>query len=134
MKRILLLLNLALTLPSITLRSSGDKRTDLFRAIREVESNGNMWAVGDDGMSIGPYQISYDYWLDACKQDPWLKRGSWLHCIFRPYAERTMAAYWTLYGPADPSYEQLARIHNGGPLGYKKPQTKAYWRRVQGRL
>ena len=27
--------------------------------------------------------------------------------------------------------EKIARIHNGGPKGYKKRATNAYWRKVQ---
>ena len=27
--------------------------------------------------------------------------------------------------------EKIARIHNGGPKGYKKRATKAYWKKVE---
>ena len=30
-----------------------------------------------------------------------------------------------------PTDEDMARIHNGGPNGYKNPATVAYWQRVQ---
>ena len=33
-----------------------------------------------------------------------------------------------------PTNEDLARIHNGGPDGYKKPATVGYWQKVQSHL
>ena len=33
-----------------------------------------------------------------------------------------------------PTDEDLARIHNGGPNGYKNPATLDYWRKVQQHL
>lgn len=58
--------------------------------------------------------------------------------IYRDKAEDMMRVYWLHWGtqyerkahkPVD--YEVLARIHNGGPLGWKKPETLAYWERVK---
>ena len=31
----------------------------------------------------------------------------------------------------DPSVEEIFRMYNGGPIGYKKPETIAYWRKVE---
>lgn len=33
-----------------------------------------------------------------------------------------------------PTDEDIARIHNGGPNGYREANTVAYWRRVQSQL
>lgn len=38
-----------------------------------VESNGNIDAVGDGGLAIGPFQIHNVYWLDAVAHDPSLR-------------------------------------------------------------
>jgi hypothetical protein len=44
--------------------AAGDELRPLFAAIRTVETSGveaPNEAIGDDGKSIGPYQISYAY-------------------------------------------------------------------------
>ena len=33
-----------------------------------------------------------------------------------------------------PTYEDVARIHNGGPNGYKKTATYKYWQKVKKKL
>ena len=38
---------------------------ELFDAIRCVESNGDVCAIGDDGRSLGAYQIMRGYYQDA---------------------------------------------------------------------
>ena len=38
---------------------------ELFDAIRCVESNGDVCAIGDDGHSLGAYQIMQGYYQDA---------------------------------------------------------------------
>lgn len=64
------------------------------------------------------------------------------YIFLNPYVEETMMQfYWRHWGihyqkkTGKPvSYEVLARIHNGGPLGWKKPETVAYWNRVKAVL
>jgi hypothetical protein len=38
------------------------------------------------------------------------------------------------YAPKGASDEVLARIHNGGPKGYKKTATVKYWNKVKKEL
>ena len=33
-----------------------------------------------------------------------------------------------------PTNEDLARIHNGGPNGYKKTATDGYWKKVKNKI
>ena len=40
-----------------------------------VESGGDINAVGDGGLAIGPFQIQEAYWSDAVEYDPSLKSG-----------------------------------------------------------
>tara|TARA_R100000479_G_scaffold147203_1_gene82685 strand:+ start:202 stop:606 length:405 start_codon:yes stop_codon:yes gene_type:complete len=123
-------LKLILPLPTPHLRRS-DYST-LFRAIRLVESGGEYYApyaVGDSGRSIGPYQISFGYWIDAYNYDPDLD-GTWAMCVDQTYAEQVMMQYWQRHAPKDATWEVLARIHNGGPNGYHKAETQQYWKRV----
>ena len=56
----------------------------------------------------------------------------------RETSEKMMREYWAHWGEhyeektGNPvTYEVLARIHNGGPLGWKKPETLAYWQKVK---
>lgn len=55
----------------------------------------------------------------------------------RDKAEYMMAIYWLHYGDLyqretgkEPDFEVLARIHNGGPDGWRKESTRSYWQRV----
>jgi len=107
---------------------------DFFDAIRRVETGGmpdqGRYAVGDNGKSIGPYQIQRAYWQDARMKD-----GRYGDCLAdHVYSERTMRAYFQRYAPkalAAGDWETLARIHNGGPKGHTKKATEAYWLKVK---
>ena len=48
----------------------GPISSNLFKAIKLVESNGDINAVGDGGNSIGPFQIRKQYWKIAIGVDP----------------------------------------------------------------
>lgn len=109
----------------------------LLAAIMAVES-GNGVMVGDKGKSIGPYQIQKVYWQDATKG----RQGSYTQCYNKKYSEQVVKAYWKRYAPTAyrnvtrgkgtlKDKEILARIHNGGPNGYKKQATVKYWHKVQ---
>ena len=107
----------------------------LFNAIREVETGGHPDpnnAEGDGGKSLGCYQIQYNYWYDALQHHPEI--GGTYEDVRNPYyAEWVMLAYWSRYAPDD-TYETLARIHNGGPMGYLRTATQPYWKKVQACL
>lgn len=120
----------------LCVENSNANMDQFLRAIRMVESSGRMNPPdGDQGRSIGPFQISKAYWLDACKQDPSLKRGSFQDCRKYEYAKRVVAAYLTRYGLTAlqrRDWKTLARIHNGGgPQGAKINATLPYWEKVR---
>ena len=95
--------------------------------------------------AIGAYQIHKIY-IDDCNrisqlrsnpvrfnyEDRWDKRKSremvkiyLLHYFYIAFENSTETlAPW----------ETIARIHNGGPNGWKKPSTKAYWLKIKARL
>ena len=106
----------------------------LFDVIREVETGGHRnpaHAQGDNGRSLGPYQISRAYWKDSGVP------GRYQMVRNKAYAERTMKAYWKRYCPRGLSrldFQTLARVHNGGPKGARSSRTMSYWRRVQRKL
>jgi len=108
----------------------------LLNALAVVESNNNDAAVGDNGRAIGRYQIWEIYWHDAVEFCPSLK-GEYKDVTQKEYAERVITAYLLRYAKdsvENKDYEKLARIHNGGPKGYKKKATLKYWDRVEEKL
>ena len=104
----------------------------LLDAIRVVETggepNGGRDALGDQGRSLGPFQIQRSYWIDSGVP------GSWEDCREPSYARRVVHAYWRRYAPqayASADAQVLARVHNGGPAGARSQRTLAYWARVE---
>ena len=116
---------LAVQLPAVT-----DLRP-LFDAIRQVETGGDPHpanAIGDHGVSLGPYQIKKQYWRDSGVP------GGYERVRERSYAERVMIAYWQRFCPfalGQGDWRTLARVHNGGPNGPWDPRTITYWQRVK---
>ena len=116
----------------------------LLDAIMEVESGGDENAVGDGGKSRGAYQISRAYYYDAVEFDPSLTNGGRTYeDVHGPgssaYAEGVVRSYMERYAIPErlghnPTYEDMARIHNGGPDGYKEDSTLDYWERIQSWL
>ena len=120
-----------------------DPFAQLLDAIAIVESNNNPDAEGDFRrdvpMAIGAYQLwkiyvddvnriygsefSYDDRWDAAKSREMVR----LYLIH--YGKR----YSRLTGKPC-TLEVLARIHNGGPNGFKKEATKKYWSKVKKEL
>jgi|TARA_R110000744_G_scaffold207487_1_gene326164 hypothetical protein len=90
-----------------------------------VESGGNINAVGDDGKAFGLYQIHAGYAADA---------GFTNHdAAFNPiFAQEMVKNYMARYATEERigrpvTVEDICRIHNGGPNGYKRSSTDAYW-------
>tara|TARA_R110000744_G_scaffold129301_1_gene236678 strand:- start:978 stop:1493 length:516 start_codon:yes stop_codon:yes gene_type:complete len=107
----------------------------LLDALIQVESNGNDEAVGDNGNAIGCLQIWKIYWTDATEFSG--IGGSYKDCYKREYAKKIVNAYMKRYAkeawtnPTKFNAEKCARIHNGGPRGYKKKATLKYWEKVK---
>ena len=105
----------------------------LLEAIRIVESNNNPDAVGDGGNAIGIYQIWEDYHTDACMAGN--INGKYLDCYNPVYAKNVVVEYMKRYaterrlGVVTP--EKIARMHNGGPNGWRIDATKKYWDKVE---
>lgn len=107
----------------------------LFAAMRQVESFSGRKPVGDNGRSRGVYHIQACYVADvnrvystkftlADRDNPVTA-----HRIVRLYLAHYGRVYTKVTGkPA--TCEVLARIHNGGPRGWRKKATIKHWRRV----
>ena len=109
----------------------------LILAIMTVESGGNDKAIGDGGKAYGCLQLHASYVADASE----FAGKDWTHedAFDRETAIDIMLAYMSRYAtPArlgrSVTAEDIARIHNGGPNGYKKPSTNAYWIKVKAVL
>ncbi len=129
---------------------------DLLDAIEWVESRGDVNAVGDyvllvesDGFApewgiykaVGSFQLHEIYVDDICRilgKNKYTYADRWDRDKSRKMTEiyimyyagiRTNVSYTT-----EQWYETMARIHNGGPDGYKKESTKPYWDKVKARM
>ena len=108
--------------------------TRVLQAIRIVESNNIPSAVGDGGNAIGVYQIWESYWKDATEFSN--LGGKYRDCFVPEYADRIVRCYMKRYATPrrlgrEATMQDIARIHNGGPNGYKKQATIKYWEKVE---
>ena len=114
----------------------------LLDAIRQVESDGDIWAIGDENLrdkAYGPYQIRMPYYLDAVKCCPSLENGGKSFKDVnggQEYSEEVISCYMGKYANSErlghqPTAEDIARIHNGGPNGHKSTSTDAYWTKLR---
>jgi hypothetical protein len=106
----------------------------LLPAIIWQESNGNDNAVGDNGNAYGCLQIWQSYMSDVYK---WRTAKECLgnRKLSIDVYQKYMARYATEKQLGRPVTDQdIARIHNGGPSGWKKPQTQVYWWGVQAKM
>lgn len=107
---------------------------ELAKAIHKVESSGRVGRniYGDKGKAIGPLQIHFENWKDATDFDKSIG-GKYSDCHDLEYSKLIFDAYLRRYG-AGKSAEDRARIWNGGPRGYEKSVTIAYWKKVKQNL
>lgn len=111
----------------------------IIKALIAVESCGNPNAIGDNGQAVGVLQIH-----PACVQDVNRITGKAynIHDRVNPQKSREIcAAYLMHYGKRyerrtgkTATAEVYARIWNGGPSGYRRESTRAYWRKVQAAM
>ena len=118
-----------------------------FSAIQGAESGGcrdPLNAVGDSGTSIGPYQITRGYFSDAASFNPSLLNGgkTW-ESTKGPgsleFSQMVMQSYSNRYCTEarlgrEPTFDDFARMHNGGPNGHRNPNTLMYLEKVKSFL
>jgi len=107
---------------------------DFIKAIHQVESGGQLGAIiGDGGRALGPLQIHKRYWADVADKIG----GRYQDVTDLNYAKKVMISYFLKYAKDalhNKDWEKLAKIHNGGPKGYKKNSTEKYWQKVKSHL
>jgi len=106
----------------------------LIMVIIQVESSGNDLAIGDDGLAFGCLQMHSAYVQDAAQY----AKADWVHedAFDRETSIDIFIAYMSRYATKERlgrevTAEDIARIHNGGPNGWKKSATDAYWEKVR---
>ena len=116
----------------------------LLNAIKFVESSGDASAIGDNGKAVGAYQLHKVYVDDV--NNILKNKGSKIRFTYADrynmHKSRVMTCiYLNHYGKLHErktgkkaSLEVLARIHNGGPNGWKKEATLKYWNKIKKRL
>jgi hypothetical protein len=111
----------------------------LILALIAVESGGDLAAVGDNGKALGCLQLHAIYVEDVNR----IYKTSYKHEDAYDMNKATDIAvkYLMHYGKVyenktghEATYEVLARIHNGGPNGWKKKATLKYWQKVKKEL
>jgi soluble lytic murein transglycosylase-like protein len=111
----------------------------LIQAMIQVESEGNGLAIGDKGKAYGCLQLWNSYIQDVNR----IYKTSYRHkdAFNRCTAIEITKKYLTFYGKIymqetgkQPTDEVFARMHNGGPTGYKKSATIEYWQKVKKEL
>jgi len=113
-------------------------QSDLIDAIEQVESGGRENAVGDNGKALGCMQIWKCVWDDVKDNEELngyeykdVSQRKVAHIVFRLYMKRY--ATKKRLGRT-PTFEDMARIWNGGPSGWKKKSTLKYWKKVKKEL
>lgn len=113
----------------------------LIAALIMVESSGNDVAIGGDGKSFGPLQIT-----DVCREDvnriiglPSIPKYTRRDCFDRQSSIAMFEVYIGHYCTAarlghEPTWQDAARIWNGGPDDWRKPSTISYWAKVQAEI
>jgi hypothetical protein len=118
----------------------------LLAALIAVESGGDPTAIGDEGKALGILQIHKCVVDDVNKTYNTTFRHEWLRSnsdgtttldaiVFSKQVCVKYLAYWGARYEGEtgqePTYEVYARIWNGGPRGYAKSSTVAYWKKVE---
>ena len=113
------------------------KQDPLIPALIQVESKGDDYAIGDthlENKAYGPLQIRKPYITDVnevagTNYTAEQMRGNRKLSIwaFNIYMKR-----WATEQRLGkkPTNQDIARIHNGGPNGWKSPDTVSYWEKV----
>lgn len=108
---------------------AADLSPRFVKALHMVETSGRLGPIlGDDGAALGPLQIHKAYWLDAIAYDKTIK-GNYSDCQHLTYSIKIVTAYLNRYAKKDiesNNLDNLARKHNGGPLGHKNKNTLNY--------
>ena len=108
----------------------------LILALIAVESGGNDHAWGDNGKAWGCLQIRAEVVKDVKRINP---RDDYYDAFVRADAIWICQTYLNHYVTRkrlgrNPTFQDYARVWNGGPQGWKKDSTLPYWVKVEKAL
>ena len=150
MRKVLLtVLCLASVLHVVSLVEGSSPRDEFINALIAVESGGRDTAIGDrtyrsgasrpeKGWAYGPLQIRQVCLDDVNRRYGTHYQAKDLHGN-RRLSVWVCRAYLGIYATRArlgrvPTEQDMARIWNGGPDGWKKPATQGYWEKVKQAL
>ena len=112
-----------------------EELTFLFSAIEKVESRNGIVGKKDE---VGFYQIRKIY-VDDVNRIVGKNIYTYDDRLNKKLSEQMMMIYINHYCTKErigrnPTLEDAARIHNGGPNGFKKISTEEYWKKIERNL
>lgn len=119
----------------------GHQLSDLIEAMIFVECSDDYHKIGDTTLNdkaYGPLQIRQPFVDDV-------NRWCGTHYRAEDMLGNRVLSVWVFHQVVDhyaseerlgrvPTFEDYARIWNGGPDGYRKSSTNAYWAKVKARM
>ena len=107
----------------------------VVNSVVEIESNGNVYAVGDNGRSVGPMQIQKIAVRDV-NRILGEKRFSYDDRFCSEKSAEMFYIYTYYYTRYDRlgrqrTLQDIVRVWNGGPNGYRKASTRKYWKKFK---
>lgn len=109
---------------------SAELDSKFLSALHKTETNRKHgYIIGDKGNARGAFQIHRKYFNDAAQFDKSLGNDYSKVDDFE-FSKKVVSAYMNRYAPKSiktKNYQILARVHNGGPKGYRNPKTLKYW-------
>lgn len=106
----------------------------LIMALIQVESGNRDDIIGDNGKAYGCLQIHAGYVQDVAHHSgiPYAHEDAFNRDLAIDIFKIYMSIYANKYRlQREPTFEDIARIHNGGPDGWQKDSTKLYWKKVK---
>ncbi len=111
----------------------------MLTALIAVESSGNDRAIGDGGRSHGCLQIGKAVVEDVNRFRAKYRLSPFTFpddCYDREKAKTICRDYMKIYCTPkrlgrQPTFEDVARMWNGGPTGHRKKATEKYWAKVK---
>jgi len=103
-------------------------------ALIQVESGNRDDIIGDNGKAYGCLQIHAGYVQDVAHHSgiPYAHEDAFNRDLAIDIFKIYMGIYANKYRlQREPTFEDIARIHNGGPDGWQKDSTKLYWEKVK---
>lgn len=104
----------------------------------KCDSQTHCYCIGDNGKSVGSLQQSRAYVQDV--NDYYKTNYQYPEDSYnRETAKRITELYLKRWATKsrigrDVTVQDMARIHNGGPQGYKRESTNPYWNKVKSRI